>query len=296
MFAILLYYETYLLNNICILFFNKNEVYCQTTYFDYYRYTYKAIDFYSQNNYDSSAFYHLKAFYSIPNKKRFAFFSQAFYSNFKVNSLDKCSDLYDTYSCILTKETIYTDLKYYDTSDVLYSKLYSLYGAKCQLVENNLYTEKVPINEDSLFKALIKFDQMFRVVKDTGNKQISLDSVNFISMYNHFKKYGYSYNPKISLERSTLLFHLDNINKLKLIDEILLKAIEIGNLNPGTYAFMVDRCLISAGLKPRYYWDFIDEEFLKSDNAPKKDEIIEINKNRALIGLPYFPFWNGEQF
>jgi hypothetical protein len=158
---------------------------------------------------------------------------------------------------------------------------------------------KIAFNTDSLFQLMLDRDQIHRRVKkgDTMHT-IQDDTDNFLCLNWFLGKYGY---PEISSSTlrammPTLFIHIDNYERFMAINKYLLKAVKEGKLLPNTYAYSYDRSMISAGLRPGYYY-FIPGSEWYDLYKPSLSELPEVNKHRKEIGLPDYPMLlNGKYF
>lgn len=285
-------------NTLLIWFFITffGQVRAQESYPKYFENIILAGEFYTyKKDYDKAAFHYLASYNSIPDKSKFNAYQQLIFSLYKINKFDSIKYFLDEFSCKYTINTIKESFKFRDPNYLIIDELLSRYGTKCKLSNDLDFSDKIAINEDSLFSELIKIDQKGRVDSNYANVQLYNDSLVFINIKAHFEKYGVTYMPgMVTFNRGTILMHLDNLSKLSQIDSILIVGVNEGKMHPGIYANIVDRCYVASKKKPKYYW-LIDFDELET-GLPSKEEIKGINENRKKIGLPPYPFWSGIWF
>jgi hypothetical protein len=250
---------------------------------------------YNQDYFQASIFYE-KAYYAIPDKKKFFSYEDAILVFYYSNRFEESEIFFKELTCLKTRNTIVKEFSSTAINKAIIDSLYKKYKPFCEIEKDvNLY-DVISVDEDSLFRSLKTRDQLFRETRDTLNKQLYLDSLNFVEILSHFKKFGITYHPgDVSRDRGLILTHLDNERKIEQLNEILLKGVLNGNLHPGTYAYCYDRCLLAFKKKPKYYWGS-DEFYPNEVEKPNELEIKEINKNRNAIGLPDYPFWSMMEF
>ncbi len=126
----------------------------------------------------------------------------------------------------------------------------------------------------------------FQKAKKAEEEWRRTDSLNIQILLSMFEEHGFLDESKIGYDRYynivfPLLFHFDKDTNNLVLQPILDEALEKGQINPYSYAIILDRHLNSCQLPQKYYaWPI-----LSSDPQLSEEEIDQINKLREDLGL-----------
>lgn len=169
------------------------------------------------------------------------------------------------------------------------------------------YLAKIDYSLRDTIVSMKRNDQKYRGSNFNNNVETQkiLDDFNTLKIKSIFEKYGY---PNRKIIGNDVLDYNNESNKNKVIvnhdilsillhsskderKDYILPKIKIflakGTANPLVYARIVDQMML---------YDNLNQSYGSYENEIKEDEVVKINKNRALIGLPNYGYekWRRE--
>lgn len=264
------------------------------SYFGFYENTIWSNIYANKGNKDSTILFLEKALAKIPDKSNYNFFVYLLELKMERKDSNIMQLINEIKPYLLCKE-IEAEINESENS----SKLFDLWNSAISKCKTAIGEGEVDTIYLKNINQLFFWDQYYRTDSMLAlNKTMcdSIDAINFAELLYLFDTKGFiKLSGEAMANRVTLLYHIDDYNKFKKIDNVLKYAIKRGKLHPGNYAYAYDRSRIASNLTPKYYW-FIPDTEMELNSKPPKSKIKGINKERKKIGLPSYPYWSGLWF